>query len=167
MDGPLQQVVDESIRLERNVGRLYILFSRLFEQDSDFWWKIAVEEGHHASMLKSAKAAFIDEGMFPSEVFATTLDTLLALNQEIEGHLTRFEQNPPTRSAALDLAHRLENIRAQRQVYGRLDAEAITFVRLQREGDGGFYGIGFGANIDQAAVRAIIASLNRMLMSED
>ncbi len=108
MEGPLQQVVDESIRLERNVGRLYVLFSRLFEQDSDFWWKIAVEEGHHASMLKSAKAAFIDEGMFPSEVFATTLDTLLALNQEIEGDLTRFEQHSPTRSAALDLAHRLE-----------------------------------------------------------
>lgn len=45
------------------------------------------------------------------------------------------------------------------------DAEAITFVRLERRGDGAFYGIGFGANIDQAAVRAVVAGLNRMMMS--
>ncbi len=43
------------------------------------------------------------------------------------------------------------------------DAEAIAYVRLET-GDGkGFYGIGFGANIDQAAVRAIVSSLNRMV----
>jgi len=43
------------------------------------------------------------------------------------------------------------------------DAEAITFVRLERADDGTFYGVGMGHNIDQAAVSAIISSLNRML----
>ncbi|MBT7298985.1 MAG: 2-isopropylmalate synthase [Victivallales bacterium] len=43
------------------------------------------------------------------------------------------------------------------------DAEAITYVRLTDAEDGNHYGIGFGANIDQAAVRAIVSSVNRML----
>jgi len=45
------------------------------------------------------------------------------------------------------------------------DAEAITFVRLQRQGDGEFYGIGLGANIDQAAVGAVVSALNRMILA--
>jgi 2-isopropylmalate synthase len=43
------------------------------------------------------------------------------------------------------------------------DAEAITFVKLEKLGDGEYYGVGFGANIDQAAIRAFVSSLNRML----
>jgi 2-isopropylmalate synthase len=44
-----------------------------------------------------------------------------------------------------------------------VDAEAIAYVRLENAAGEGFYGIGFGANIDQAAVRAIVSSLNRMI----
>ena len=46
------------------------------------------------------------------------------------------------------------------------DAEAITFVRLERVGNGTFYGVGLGHNIDQAAVSAIVSSLNRMLAAD-
>ena len=43
------------------------------------------------------------------------------------------------------------------------DAEAISYVRLEKGNGAGCYGIGFGANIDQAAVRAIVSAVNRML----
>ncbi|MBN2449952.1 MAG: 2-isopropylmalate synthase [Lentisphaeria bacterium] len=43
------------------------------------------------------------------------------------------------------------------------DAEAITFVRLEKQGDGAFYGVGFGHNIDQAAVGAIVSGVNRLM----
>jgi 2-isopropylmalate synthase len=43
------------------------------------------------------------------------------------------------------------------------DAEAIAYVRLEKADEAGFYGIGFGGNIDQAAVHAIASALNRML----
>jgi 2-isopropylmalate synthase len=46
------------------------------------------------------------------------------------------------------------------------DAEAITFVKLEKVGDGAYYGVGFGANIDQAAIRAFVSSLNRMLAAD-
>ena len=43
------------------------------------------------------------------------------------------------------------------------DAEAITFVRLADANKRTEYGVGFGVNIDQAAVRAIVSALNRLL----
>ncbi len=43
------------------------------------------------------------------------------------------------------------------------DAEAIAFVRLENESGASRFGVGFGANIDQAAVRAIVAAVNRLL----
>lgn len=40
------------------------------------------------------------------------------------------------------------------------DAEAITFVRLQDDDNRSRFGVGIGPNIDQAAVKAIVAGLN-------
>ena len=43
------------------------------------------------------------------------------------------------------------------------DAEAVTFVRLQDDQGRSCYGLGFGVNIDQAAVRAVVSALNGLL----
>jgi 2-isopropylmalate synthase len=41
------------------------------------------------------------------------------------------------------------------------DATAVAYVPLKFEGNGILFGVGEGTNIDQAAVRAIVAGLNR------
>ncbi len=41
------------------------------------------------------------------------------------------------------------------------DAQAVAYVPLKFEGNGTLFGVGLGTNIDQAAVRAILAGLNR------
>jgi 2-isopropylmalate synthase len=41
------------------------------------------------------------------------------------------------------------------------DAQAVAYVPLKFKDDGMLYGVGNGTNIDQAAVRAIVAGLNR------
>jgi len=46
------------------------------------------------------------------------------------------------------------------------DAEAVTFVRLDDESGASYYGVGFGTNIDQAAVRSIVSALNSILLSQ-
>lgn len=43
------------------------------------------------------------------------------------------------------------------------DAEAVSYVRLDDDADNYAYGVGFGPNIDQAAVRAITSALNSLL----
>jgi 2-isopropylmalate synthase len=42
------------------------------------------------------------------------------------------------------------------------DAQALAFVPLKLEGNGVVFGVGSDSNIDQAAVRAIVAGLNRI-----
>ncbi len=41
------------------------------------------------------------------------------------------------------------------------DATAVAYVPLKFSGNGVLFGVGEGTNIDQAAVRAIVAGLNR------
>ncbi len=104
----LRRIIRESIRLEAKVGRLYMLFSRTLPEDRSFWWELALEEGHHASLLKSAQSSFLDEGLFPTEVFDTAADTLLSIIEELDGAITRFERTSPARAEALELGYRLE-----------------------------------------------------------
>jgi 2-isopropylmalate synthase len=42
------------------------------------------------------------------------------------------------------------------------DAQAVAYVPLKLDDDGVLYGVGMDTNIDQAAVRAIVAGINRM-----
>jgi 2-isopropylmalate synthase len=46
------------------------------------------------------------------------------------------------------------------------DATAVAYVPLRFNGDGVLFGVGEGTNIDQAAVRAIVAGLNRWASSQ-
>lgn len=43
------------------------------------------------------------------------------------------------------------------------DAEAVTFIRLEDADGKSFHGVGFGSNIDQAAVRSIVSAVNAIL----
>ncbi len=43
------------------------------------------------------------------------------------------------------------------------DAEAVTFVRLEADSGKSFFGVGFGANIDQAAVRSVVSAVNAII----
>jgi len=122
-----QQIVDESIRLERNVGRLYLLFSHIFDDDESFWWELAIEEENHAALLKSGKICFIQDGLFPREIFDTTLEALLATNLEIEKNLHTFESSPPSRAEAFQLAIHLE-ISAVESCYQRVVDQACDSV---------------------------------------
>ncbi len=45
------------------------------------------------------------------------------------------------------------------------DAEAVTYVRLDDDQKHAAFGVGFGPNIDQAAVRAIVAALNNFALN--
>lgn len=52
----------------------------------------------------------------------------------------------------------------ERSIGVTVDAESITIVSMQKADGGGIcFGVGFGANIVQGAVRAMVSSLNRMM----
>ena len=44
MNKKLSQLIDESIKLELNVAKIYMFFSDTFPEDSNFWWQLGLEE---------------------------------------------------------------------------------------------------------------------------
>ncbi len=108
MDNNLSQLVEEAIKLELNVADLYLNFSNLFSKDFDFWWKLAIEEKNHAAILKSGRDAFIQLGLFPTQIVDTKLETLIQTNKELKLIIKEHKENPPTRESAFNLAIKLE-----------------------------------------------------------
>lgn len=107
MGNEISNLLDESIEIELNVSKLYLLYSKIFSEDKDFWWKIALEEQNHAALLKSGKE-YLEFGIFPEETVYHDLKKLVESNSEIKGLIENYERRPPLMDEAYRAALRLE-----------------------------------------------------------
>ena len=95
---------DEAIKLELNAAELYTIFNETFKEDSDFWWRLILEEKSHASLLESGKNNFAPRGFFPFELLSAPLEELTAANRDVEKLIGRYRKSPPTREEAFNVA---------------------------------------------------------------
>ena len=109
MDKNILRLIDESIKLERNIASLYMLFYGAFPEDLNFWWQLTLEESNHAALLESGRDYFIPaDGLFPCQIISTNLESLTEINSEVEILLKEYKQLTPSRELAFNLALRLE-----------------------------------------------------------
>ncbi len=55
--------------IETALSDIYLRFSELFApEDQQFWWRLAMEERGHASILESGIEAFVPMKVFPKEL---------------------------------------------------------------------------------------------------
>jgi hypothetical protein len=108
MTEELQKIMDESIKLELNVADLYMIFSRAFPGDSPFWTKLALEEEHHASLIRGARDVWLSGRAFPHELLAPKVDMLLEANSKLASLLEKYRKNPPSREIAFNVAFNVE-----------------------------------------------------------
>lgn len=108
MDTMPKQLVEEAINLELYVADLYMVFYRAFPEDADLWWTLLNEEKNHAALIKSARNIFLNNDNFPKELLASDLETLKNFNKKLLAWISEFEQTPPTREKALNLAVEIE-----------------------------------------------------------
>ncbi len=104
----LNQLIEEAIKLELNVAKIYLSFYHRFPEDASFWWKIALEEKGHASLLKHLRQHFMDDGMFPIELVGESLEILVNMNSTLKGILRQGNEAPPSRAVAFNFALKLE-----------------------------------------------------------
>jgi hypothetical protein len=102
------RLAEEAIRLELNVAELYILFHELFPEDADFWWKLSLEEKHHAAILRSGISYFAPVGKFPEELLSDPLQEIIAENNRITSLTKEYRANPSSREKAFRSALELE-----------------------------------------------------------
>jgi hypothetical protein len=109
MEEDLSSLIKESINLELNVAELYLVFYNLFPEDAAFWWKMTVEEEHHASLLRSGKELYLPRNKFPRDLVPSLLQDLIDKNRELSALIEEYERNPPSREEAFNIALGIEN----------------------------------------------------------
>ncbi|MFA5424368.1 MAG: rubrerythrin family protein [Phycisphaerae bacterium] len=100
-------IMDQATKLELNVSKLYLVFSRICTEDADFWWQLSIEETNHAALLESVR-----ETAFKIDLFADSQEEhkqLAEANEKIASMIKKFEQTPATREQAFNIALELEN----------------------------------------------------------
>ena len=101
-------LIEESIKLELTVAELYQFFFSTFTEDSDFWWKLMIEEKGHAAILRSGKESFLPLNKFPKKLVSDSLHDVSNSIVKIENLLKAYKDNPPTRTEAFNTALKIE-----------------------------------------------------------
>ena len=63
-ESDLLQLANEAMRLEYNVSKLYMIFRDSLPEDTEFWWKLVIEESNHAALIKSGLDYFMQKELF-------------------------------------------------------------------------------------------------------
>jgi len=102
------EIIDASIALELAVADLYFLFHELHPEDSEFWWKMSLEENGHAALLQSGRDSFMPFNKFPEELVTNSLSRLKSSRQYINDKAKEIKKNPISRKQAFELAMAIE-----------------------------------------------------------
>ncbi len=108
MNRTLEQLIDESIKLELNVADLYKIFLNTFPEDSELWSTLVREEEKHADLIQSMKGTFLLPSQFPSDLLAPSMETLQETNKRLISILKKYSKEPPLRESAFDIALDIE-----------------------------------------------------------
>ena len=100
----LTQLITESIKLEFNLADLYMIFCKTFPEDYGFWYQLHMEEMNHASIIQSAREAWLSGKEFPVEILPPNVDELIALNTKLAFLLEEYNESPPSREIAFKVA---------------------------------------------------------------
>lgn len=104
----IDEILGESMVLEKRVGDLYRLFGGIFPEDVGFWNKLADEEDYHSVIMHSAKDHFFEEGLFPVQALDPDVENIRKIVSELEATLLEYRRNPPTKPKALERALQFE-----------------------------------------------------------
>ena len=135
----LLKLADEAMQLEYNVSKLYIVFRDSYPEDSDFWWKLVIEESNHAALIKSGIESFMPKDLFPSEILHPELEELQEANKELLSLLNKYEISQPTRETAFNLALKIERsageIHFQNTMTKQTDSEVLKLFQKLNQDD--------------------------------
>ncbi len=109
----IMSILEESMTLEINIGRLYMCFADKVPIDYNFWNQLAEEEITHSSLV-NVGIDFLKIGDFPNNWPIGDLDDLVKTNRDILSLITNYQRNIPSRKEALEIALRLEQSAAEK-----------------------------------------------------
>ena len=103
----LNEILDESVRFEKNAMTLYQLFSEIFPDDSKFFKCLSGEEQYHAELVESMRQP-LNADALPGEMLYRNLEKLRYSNELVERLIEKFAKEHPSRQEAFNCALALE-----------------------------------------------------------
>ncbi len=108
METTLKNILNEAVKLELLMSKLYYLFQQKFPQDSNFWGKLSTEEKEHAQIILKY-IPFLEIKIDDLHGFeSASLSSLVLNNMQINEVINNFTDNN-TREDAFRESIKLEN----------------------------------------------------------
>ncbi|MBI5049661.1 MAG: rubrerythrin family protein [Nitrospirae bacterium] len=105
----IDNLLEECIAIELNVGNLYLFFYNNIPHSGDFWWQLSIEEGNHAALLKGYLGK-IREKDFLSKIFFSEMEELKKTNTYIKKLYKKYQEKIPSLEEACKTALKLEGM---------------------------------------------------------
>jgi len=137
MTDKLSSLLDYSIMLELNIGRLYRLFHQIFPAHKTFWWQLHLEEENHAALIRSIKEHFEPVGKAPDGLLSSNLQKLQDSNATIISLIDQCTETAPSAEEAFNIALKIELTAGEIHYQGFMDKDQSsvlnkTFQRLNQ-----------------------------------
>lgn len=117
----LNEILEESVRFEKNAMTLYQLFSEIFPEDRKFWKCLSGEEQYHMELVESMRQP-LNADALPREMLHGNLIKLIHSNELVERLIEKFAKEHPSRQDAFNCALAFET-----------SGSEIVFQRLMRK----------------------------------
>jgi hypothetical protein len=109
----LFSLIFESMKLEENISRLYLLFSKLYTEDAEFWSRLSKEETRHADIYRTFIENHLPMTLFPEEIIDTDVNRIKSNNALIEKELEGFLVRHKRKMDAYHFAVQIEEIASE------------------------------------------------------
>jgi hypothetical protein len=109
----LFSIIFESMKLEENISRLYLLFSKLYSEDAQFWHTLSIEESEHAAIYRNFIEDFLPMSLFPEEIIDPDRKRISANNEMVEKEMENFLSRHKKKLDAYNFAVKIEELASE------------------------------------------------------
>ena len=128
----IEELLNEAINLELNIQDLYVFYSKTYSRDHTFWWKLQLEEGNHASLLKAMRKR-LQETLIQdaSSILSEDYEELKKANDLIKTTLTKWKSKPASQSEAYQFALKIEQSAQELHLQNTIEQESeLEIIKL-------------------------------------
>ena len=127
----IEELLNEAINLELNIQDLYVFYSKTYSRDHTFWWKLQLEEGNHASLLKAIKRSQETLIQDASSILSEDYEELKKANDLIKTTLTKWKSKPASQSEAYQFALKIEQSAQELHLQNTIEQESeLEIIKL-------------------------------------
>ncbi len=116
------------MNLELNISDLYAVFHNSLPEDSEFWWRMVLEEKNHAALFRSGFENLEYINKFPHDILVNNIQVLQKANKQLLEHIENYKLLPPDRDEAFNLALEYENSAAELHFQKFMDGSSDNFI---------------------------------------